>query len=968
MRKKPESIQNTELYHIRDEIVDWVLLACSALGIVAQTFATLRMIYIGFSYVIMSQNLIIIALIGITIKRKSIGLSVKTAIVLFIIYAIFLSSFVKFGFLASSKVYLVIAPIFSAFILGYRKTIILILVSVAIYFVVGFLFIREILIYSFDVKEYIMSTNSWLMDGSIIILTAIAVMIIGNQYGKSLISKIRDLEIRNKEVSDSEKKFRLLYENSNDAIILIMDEKLVDCNQKTSILFASEKSTIIGKTLNLYNPEFQPDGTLSNNKLKEFFDKAYAGEPQFFEWQFTRKTGELFDAEVSLSLVELFEEKYIQSIIRNITDQKEAAASLIKNEERFRGLATNIPGAVYRCQTELPWHMEYISDNIFEITGYHYPEFVNGNIKFSDLIIQEDLNDVITHVEDAIQNRKPFELEYRIKHTNGNIRWVHERGQAIYDNKGNPLWLDGVILDNTEKRESEKALMESEERFRMVIENIPAVTWVTNQEGTTSYISPNVEKIYGYTPEEIYKGGSELWLDRIHSEDIEKVKFSFNQLFLKNHIYDIEYRIQRKDGNWIWLHDKANLFRKYNDLTYAYGVFSDITLEKQAEIDMKLKNQELLAAEEEIRSYLEKLEHINDELQNKNKGLTEAYEKLEENENKYRTLFENANDGIIIMKNEGFVFCNKKMSEIFKARVDDIIGKTPVDFSPKFQPDGMESKIKAIEFINKALQDQPQRFEWLHKQFNGELSYAEVSLNKIVIKGKVFVQAIVRDISEKKQIERKILKVIVEAEERERERFAKELHDGLGPLFSTIKLYTQSAQDENDPKARESVLEIIHESINEAISSLKEISNNISPHILHNFGLTSAVNNFVDNIKSTGKVNISCNSNTKERFQDIIEFTVYRVLVELINNAVKDGQVKNIKIKIEQADNKLKVTYSDDSKGTDLIHIADKQTGMFNIQNRINSLNGQIKIVETRDKGMKVNILINLEDKESINN
>ncbi len=116
MRKKPESIQNTELYHIRDEIVDWVLLACSALGIVAQTFATLRMIFIGFSYVIMSQNLIVIALIGITIKRKSIGLSVKTAIVLFIIYAIFLSSFVKFGFLASSKVYLVIAPIFGFYL------------------------------------------------------------------------------------------------------------------------------------------------------------------------------------------------------------------------------------------------------------------------------------------------------------------------------------------------------------------------------------------------------------------------------------------------------------------------------------------------------------------------------------------------------------------------------------------------------------------------------------------------------------------------------------------------------------------------------------------------------------------------------------------------------------------------------------------------------------------------------------
>jgi PAS domain S-box-containing protein len=340
---------------------------------------------------------------------------------------------------------------------------------------------------------------------------------------------------------------------------------------------------------------------------------------------------------------------------------------------------------------------------------------------------------------------------------------------------------------------------------------------------------------------------------------------------------------------------------------------------------------------------------------------------VSENENKYRALFENTNDGIAILKDEVFVFSNKRMSDIYNSGIDDFIGKTPVDFSPEYQPDGTESRIRMNEFIEKALNNEPQRFEWLYRQLDGKLSYAEVSLNKIILKGETLVQAIFRDISEKKQIERKILKAIVEAEEREREKFARELHDGLGPLCSTIKLYTQSAQVEDDSEAREKVLAIINDTINEAISSLSDISNSISPHILHNFGLISAVDAFVDNIKSTRKVTISCSSNTKERFQDIIEYTLYRVLVELVNNAIKNAVAKNITIKIEKADHSLKIFYSDDGKGAVPENISDKQKGLLNIQNRIRSLNGQISIDENKNRGMQVNILINLEDKESFN-
>jgi PAS domain S-box-containing protein len=110
---------------------------------------------------------------------------------------------------------------------------------------------------------------------------------------------------------------------------------------------------------------------------------------------------------------------------------------------------------------------------------------------------------------------------------------------------------------------------------------------VTSQEGKTTYISPNVEKVYGYTPEKIFKEGPKLWFNRIHPEDIDMVKNEFRQLFTGNKAYNIEYRIKRKDGNWIWLHDRANVFQEFESVLYAYGVFSDITKQKNAELKMK---------------------------------------------------------------------------------------------------------------------------------------------------------------------------------------------------------------------------------------------------------------------------------------------------------------------------------------------------------------------------------------------
>ncbi len=131
-----------------------------------------------------------------------------------------------------------------------------------------------------------------------------------------------------------------------------------------------------------------------------------------------------------------------------------------------------------------------------------------------------------------------------------------------------------------------------------------------------------------------------------------------------------------------------------------------------------------------------------------------ADQALKESELKFRTLFENASDSIFLMKGEIFVDCNVRTLEMFGCHTrGQIVGQTPYIFSPKLQPNGRESREYATEKIAGTLAGEPQFFEWTHTKCDGTPFPAEVTLNTVVLGGEVMLQAIVRDITKRKQTE-----------------------------------------------------------------------------------------------------------------------------------------------------------------------------------------------------------------------
>ena len=155
--------------------------------------------------------------------------------------------------------------------------------------------------------------------------------------------------------------------------------------------------------------------------------------------------------------------------------------------------------------------------------------------------------------------------------------------QLIDELASSRLQIKKLEKSESELKQAEEALQESEGKYRTLVTSIPVVTWITDNKGNTSFISPNIKEVYGFSPEEIYSEGDSLWFGRIHPDDIEQVKEAYERLFTGEGKFDIEYRIQRKDGQWIYSHDKAIATYKEEGVMYGYGVFEDITERMQAE-------------------------------------------------------------------------------------------------------------------------------------------------------------------------------------------------------------------------------------------------------------------------------------------------------------------------------------------------------------------------------------------------
>ena len=216
-------------------------------------------------------------------------------------------------------------------------------------------------------------------------------------------------------------------------------------------------------------------------------------------------------------------------------------------------------------------------------------------------------------------------------------------------------------------------------------------------------------------------------------------------------------------------------------------------------------------------------------------------------------------------------------------------------------------------------------------------------------------------------LNKRILTAVLRTEEKARSRFSKELHDGLGPLLSSAKMsLTALSRDEHNAEQRE-IIDNTTYVIEEAIRSLREISNNLSPHVLNDFGLARGVQNFIDKSVAMHDVKIRFTTNLRsERYDTDVEVILYRVICELINNSLKHSSCTSINLSLSQNGSELTLDYSDNGRGFNPQAMMDCGMGLSNISSRINSLGGSCSITSSKGKGMQAAIRVNTQEEPAV--
>jgi len=694
---------------------------------------------------------------------------------------------------------------------------------------------------------------------------------------------------------EDQEPFRLLFELSNDPILIFKDFQFVDCNKATLTLlgFSSKKEfeTAIDEVL---APEYQLDGEKSSVKVKTMMNKAYQKGNHRFEWVHLNKKKEVIYVDVTLTQISYLEQNYLFAIWRDMSKQKKYEKNLEESEKLYSILFEQAADGILVGINK----GEIIDANksACKLIGYNKDELIGKNIKhlFSpkELAINPLRYDLIKNGDTIIKERE-------IVCKDGKVVPVEMNTKILEDGR-----MQTLFRDISNRKTAEKALIESEEKYRNVFKYAPLGIFHYDQNGVITDCNQNFIDIIGSSKEQLI--GLNMLKDLNNLEITKKIELS---LKTGEGVYENWYTsVTGKKTTFVKGLFKC-IFDENRNFISGIGLIEDITQRKKAEIA------------------------------------------LIESEQKYRMLFENASDSIMIMNEDIFVDCNEKTLELFGCSKKELIGQSPYKFSPKKQPDGRSSKEKAREKIKEAIQGKSKIFEWVHQKADGTNFYTEVSLNVFDLQNKNTVQAIVRDISDRKEFEQRIYETIIETEERERQRLASDIHDEIGPLLSSLKVYIESLNPKGDATKQQYIKSKLQELIKETIDNVREVSNAISPYLLNKYGMEAAIESFIKQTENILTIHFKSNLKDK-RFPLKTEIVFFRIIKELINNTLKHARAKNIGVHLQYNKGELLLCYTDDGIGLDKKYLSSGKTegmGLFNIINRVNSIQGDYKFYEMSD-------------------
>jgi diguanylate cyclase (GGDEF)-like protein/PAS domain S-box-containing protein len=248
----------------------------------------------------------------------------------------------------------------------------------------------------------------------------------------------------------------------------------------------------------------------------------------------------------------------------------------------FQALLANLDGMVYRCRDDAEWTMEFVSEGCARLTGYA-PEdlLLNGRVSYEELTHPDDRARVRDTIHAAVKQNRRFQVEYRIQHADGRVRYVWEHGVGVRDRHGRVTAIEGIVEDITARVESEQALREAERRYRSLFDNAIEGIFRTTPDGRYLDANPALARIYGFaTPEDLVASlrdiKSQLYVDPGRREEFMRI------VKARGELSGFESRVYRKNGDAIWISENARaVFDDEGRVLHYEGTVEDITERRQ---------------------------------------------------------------------------------------------------------------------------------------------------------------------------------------------------------------------------------------------------------------------------------------------------------------------------------------------------------------------------------------------------
>ncbi|MCK5915350.1 MAG: PAS domain S-box protein, partial [Deltaproteobacteria bacterium] len=426
------------------------------------------------------------------------------------------------------------------------------------------------------------------------------------------------------------------------------------------------------------------------------------------EYKIKKKDGSTIWVEIFGVTVEGASEAEEPFLLVNAIDVSKRVAAdqaLRKNESLFRGFADNLQAAIYMLNDK--GEIIYANPFASKISGYSNKELL-GLPGFAT-VHPDDREQAMARNQARLAGENvPDQYDLKLKVKNDEVKWV-ELHMERFELDGRIVTL-GTAIDITARKESERALRFSEEKFKAVAENLQVMIYTYDDKGRFTYANRMSEEMSGYSRSELLQMNV-LDLLREDYREIALKKAAYRRQGLGDTItYDVVGVTKEGRERW-WELSGVRLKENDSDSPIVLGNAVDITDRIESEAALKAS------------------------------------------EAKFRNLFEHSTDPMLLLDGNGFFDCNLAAVKGMKANCKADVMIHPSLISPELQPDGNSSKLRAELEIKKAYAKGANRFEWQHRDFNGELFWADVSLTVIPFKNRKILFTVWRNISDIKKLE-----------------------------------------------------------------------------------------------------------------------------------------------------------------------------------------------------------------------